>query len=143
MAYRITINHSRNKRYLLGLLWVLLISSIFAWNPDTIEFQLLIQVCLLLAITGCFIKPILRTESTQTIHLDEAGEISFLFPEQGNRLQIASRSLGTPWWIWLYLDDPILQERYRMMVFKDSVSDVSWRHLCRITNNLTVRKFPR
>jgi len=137
--FRIQVCDSRYRRYLHVTVLLLLVASVWSWKPDIFVYQQWIQGLFTLCLGLYFWPKLSNKDNEQILQLEEDGRLIWLQPQSDISWRISSRSRFNGWWHWLVLESPMASSRQHIMLFKDSVSETDWRHLCRIVNHL-IRK---
>ena len=130
--FRITVNDSAYRRIVLTLMLLLFIGSIWLWKVNVLQYQVLIQILLLLVLVAYFVPKIISRHPTQILLLEESGRVFWLYPEDELTWEISNNSRSTSWWHWLVLDNSLLKQQRQIIIFRDSVCEKDWRHLCRV-----------
>ena len=94
----------------------------------------MIQLVLSGALVAYFIPKIVARQPHQVLQVQEDGLVTFLQPSSDSAWRISNKSRFNGCWHWLVLTEPVLNTEKRIMLFKDSVKEEEWRHLCRIVN---------
>ncbi|MCC2604761.1 protein YgfX [Planctobacterium marinum] len=137
--FRIQVRDSHYRRYLNGVILLLMVASVWSWKSDIFVYQQWIQSLFTLCLGLYFWPKLCQKDQEQIFQVDEDGRVIWLQPQSDISWQISSRSRFNGWWHWLVLESPMTSPRQHRMLFKDSVSDADWRHLCRIVNQI-IRK---
>lgn len=130
--FRIEINDSVVRRIVLIVMLLLFIGSIWLWKANVLQYQVFIQILLLLVLVAYFVPKIVSRHPTQIMLLHGSGRILWLYPEDELTWEITNNSRSTSWWHWLVLDNSLLKKQRRVIIFRDSVSEGDWRLLCRV-----------
>lgn len=131
---RIEVKDSRYRKLALFAILGLFLLSVWSWQEDALPYQTLIQVLLSLVLLAWFGLQIFRVDEDKIMLLSETGTITWLQPEDDTPWEISSKSRFNAWLHWLVLQNPLLQKQQRMLIFRDSVSNSNWRHLCRVVS---------
>ena len=131
-TFRVEVQDSFYRRVLLGCALILFVVSIWLWRANVIACQAVIQSLLTLVLSLYFLPRIFSVNQNQIIQIDESGQLTWLLPHETFSWEISRQSRFNGWWHWLVLENRLLKKQRNLMIFKDSLSDASWRHLCRI-----------
>lgn len=135
-AFRITIKCSRYRQVFLISMTGLILVSVWVWQQHVLQYQLLIQLLLSLVLIAWCAQQLAYNEAEKVLTLKESGELKWLQPPDDTPWQVASESRFNRYLMWLKLHNSILQKQQNVLIFNDSVSDVHWRHLCRIVSKI-------
>lgn len=119
-----------------GLL-ILFIASIWSWGHEALPYQMIIQIAVSMLLAVYLIPKIVAAQTPQIVQVREDGQLRWLLPASDCSWQITPASRFNGWWHWLNLRDPVLNSRKMVLVFKDSIAESDWRHLCRIVNQIS------
>lgn len=124
--------------YIACLAYVVLLTSVFAWQPHSLRYQFLLQFILGSLITVyCISMWRKREHSKFVVQVSYEGEWNYLDARQDANWWIGEQSkmLGSLIWVQRI---PLLQRHQPQKasirwswIFKDSVSEKDYRRLCR------------
>ncbi len=136
--YRIEVKPSRWQIYICCIAYLVLSASVFAWQPNVVRYQLLLQIAVWLAISVYCTKKWRKIDrSAWVVQVSYQGEWNFLDARQDANWWIGEESKMLDGLLWVQLI-PLLQRTQPRAssarwcwIFKDSVSERDYRRLCR------------
>ncbi|BDX07222.1 protein YgfX [Planctobacterium marinum] len=132
--FRIEVGDSTIRRWVFGVLFAVFIASVWSWGRGALPYQTVIQLVLSVALAVYFFPQIVVRQPHQVLLVQEDGLVTFLQPSSDVPWRISEKSRFNGWWHWLIMTESVLNTEKRVMLFKDSVKEEDWRHLCRIVN---------
>lgn len=133
-TFRIQINDSQYRKVLLSGILVLFVWSVWLWQKQVIPYQIVVQILLSFVLLLWFGQKIVLRTSQKIISLKESGQLFWLQPADETPWDVSSKSLFNRYLLWLVLENSLMNKQQTFLVFKDSVSDENWRHLCRVVS---------
>lgn len=134
--FRIEVAESKLRRWLYSALLLVFLASVWSWDSGVFPYQIAAQLLLSVIIVVYFIPKIMVQQPRQVLLLHEDGTLTFLQPASDIAWRITKQSRFNGYWHWIALKENVLNADKHFLLFKDSVSDENWRHLCRVVNQV-------
>lgn len=130
--YRIETHYSVFRQRAVLAVHVLILLSVWLWQPDSFSYQQAVQWSLSLLCAVSLTRWLSRTPAERIFTVSEEGDWQWGLPGQTERL-LAPQSRVTAWVLLICLQDKLSGSvAERLMLFRDQLSEQNYRRLCRI-----------
>ncbi len=130
--YRIETQSSVDRQRAVLAIHVLILLSIWLWQPHSFSYQQFVQWALSLLCGVSLIRWLIRPPAEYIFSVSEEGDWQWGQPDQPPRL-LAPQSRVTGWVLLICLQDKLSgATAERLLLFRDQLSEQNYRRLCRI-----------